>query len=78
VAGVVVAGSSSLFGAAGKLFAGDAGAPTKGKPGGRIRVAGMSSSPADTLHPPTGALSTDYVRHFMFYNGLTRFHSHLV
>lgn len=78
VAGVVAAGSTSLFGAAGKVFADDADAPVKGKPGGRIRVAGMSSSTADTLDPAKGALSTDYVRHFMFYNGLTRFDSHLV
>ncbi|MBX8590308.1 ABC transporter substrate-binding protein [Pseudomonas cichorii] len=78
VAGVMAAGSSSLFGAAGKVFADDDAAPVKGKPGGRIRVAGMSSSTADTLDPAKGALSTDYVRHFMFYNGLTRFDSHLV
>ncbi|RXT88559.1 hypothetical protein B1F69_19675, partial [Pseudomonas syringae] len=44
VAGVVAAGSTSLFGAAGKVFADDADAPVKGKPGGRIRGAGMSSS----------------------------------
>lgn len=78
VAGVAAAGVGSLFGAAGKVFADDAAAPAKGKPGGRIRVAGMSSSTADTLDPAKGALSTDYVRHFMFYNGLTRFDSHLV
>ena len=78
VAGVVAAGSTSLFGAAGKVFADDDAAPVKGKPGGRIRVAGMSSSTADTLDPAKGALSTDYVRHYMFYNGLTRFDSHLV
>ncbi|UXZ95736.1 ABC transporter substrate-binding protein [Pseudomonas phytophila] len=78
VAGVVASGATSLFGAAGKVFADEAAAPGKGKPGGRIRVAGMSSSTADTLDPAKGALSTDYVRHFMFYNGLTRFDSHLV
>lgn len=39
--------------------------------GGQIRVATMSSSTADTLDPAKGALSTDYVRHHMFYNGLT-------
>jgi peptide/nickel transport system substrate-binding protein len=78
VAGVAAAGAGSLFGAAGKVFADDAATPLKGKPGGRIRVAGMSSSTADTLDPAKGALSTDYVRHFMFYNGLTRFDSHLV
>ncbi|XVO84401.1 ABC transporter substrate-binding protein [Pseudomonas chlororaphis] len=78
VAGVAAAGAGSLFGSAGTLLASDSAAPGKGKPGGRIRVAGMSSSTADTLDPARGALSTDYVRHFMFYNGLTRFDSHLV
>ncbi|HXR00796.1 MAG TPA: ABC transporter substrate-binding protein, partial [Pseudomonas sp.] len=78
VAGVAAAGAGSLFGAAGKVFADEAASPTKGKPGGRIRVASNSSSTADTLDPAKGALSTDYVRHFMFYNGLTRFDSHLV
>lgn len=78
VAGVVAAGATNLFGAAGKAFADEAAAPGKGKPGGRIRVAGMSSSTADTLDPAKGALSTDYVRHFMLYNGLTRFDQHLV
>jgi peptide/nickel transport system substrate-binding protein len=41
--------------------------------GGRIRVSSMASSTADTLDPAKGALSTDYVRHNMFYNGLTRY-----
>ena len=41
--------------------------------GGRIRVATISSSTADTLDPAKGALSTDYVRHFMVYSGLTQF-----
>ena len=77
-AGVAAAGTGSLFSAAGKLFAEEASPAGKGKPGGRIRVAGMSSSTADTLDPAKGALSTDYARHFMFYNGLTRFDSHLV
>lgn len=79
LAGVAVAGASSLFGAAGKLFADDeAATPGKGKPGGRIRVAGQTSSTADTLDPAKGSSSTDYVRHYMFYNGLTRFDSHMV
>jgi peptide/nickel transport system substrate-binding protein len=78
VAGVAAAGAGSLFGAAGKVFADDAATEGKGKPGGKIRVAGMSSSTADTLDPAKGALSTDYVRHYMFYNGLTRFDKHLV
>ncbi|KPY24554.1 putative ABC transporter solute binding protein [Pseudomonas coronafaciens pv. porri] len=78
VAGVAAAGTGSLFGAAGKLFADEAATPFKGKPGGRIRVAGMNSSTADTLDPAKGSGSTDYTRHFMFYNGLTRFDSRMV
>lgn len=41
------------------------------KKGGRIRVAGYSSSTADTLDPAKQSLSTDYARCNMFYNGLT-------
>ena len=41
--------------------------------GGRIRVATISSSTSDTLDPAKGALSTDYVRHYMVYSGLTQF-----
>lgn len=41
--------------------------------GGRIRVASLASSTADTLDPAKAALSTDYIRHNMFYNGLTRY-----
>ncbi|UVM69981.1 ABC transporter substrate-binding protein [Pseudomonas alvandae] len=79
LAGVAVAGAGSLFGTAGKLFADDeAASPGKGKQGGRIRVAGSTSSTADTLDPAKGSSSTDYVRHYMFYNGLTRFDSHMV
>ncbi|GGZ31102.1 ABC transporter substrate-binding protein [Asticcacaulis endophyticus] len=48
-------------------------AQPKPKRGGRIRVACMSSSMADTLDPAKGALSTDYVRHYMFYSGLTQY-----
>lgn len=41
------------------------------KRGGQIRVAGYSSSTADTLDPAKQTLSTDYARCNMFYNGLT-------
>lgn len=41
--------------------------------GGRIRVAAMSSSTADTTDPAKGALSTDYIRHHMLYSGLTEY-----
>jgi peptide/nickel transport system substrate-binding protein len=42
------------------------------KHGGSIRVAGFSSSTADTVDPARQTLSTDYSRCTMFYNGLTR------
>lgn len=45
--------------------------------GGRIRVASLSSSTADTLDPAKGALSTDYTRHYTLYSGLTQFDSNL-
>lgn len=48
------------------------------KKGGRIRVASLSSSTADTLDPAKGALSTDYARHYMIYSGLTQFDSNLL
>lgn len=47
-------------------------APRPPRQGGRIRVASVSSSTADTLDPAKGSLSTDYVRHYMFYSGLTQ------
>jgi peptide/nickel transport system substrate-binding protein len=47
------------------------------KRGGRIRVASVSSSTADTLDPAKGALSTDYARLYMVYSGLTQFDSTL-
>ena len=46
--------------------------------GGRIRVAGMSSSTLDALDPAKGGLSTDYTRHNFFYSGLTRYGQNLV
>jgi peptide/nickel transport system substrate-binding protein len=39
--------------------------------GGRIKVAGSTSGVSDTLDPAKQANYTDYVRGFMFYNGLT-------
>jgi len=65
--------------AAGCLIVGPAAARTSvPRRGGRIRVASVASSTADTLDPAKGALSTDYVRHYMFYNGLTQFDANLV
>ena len=45
--------------------------------GGRIRVASVSSSTADTLDPAKASLSTDYVRHYMIYSGLTQYDQQL-
>ncbi len=47
------------------------------KKGGQIRVAGQSTSTADTLDPAKQSLSTDYSRCNMFYNGLTVLDEHL-
>lgn len=64
--------------AAGVLIAGPAAATVgRAKRGGRIRVASVNSSTADTLDPAKGALSTDYARHYMFYSGLTQFDENL-
>ena len=71
LAGVAVAGASSLFGSAGQVFASTVGSTGKGKRGGRIKVASATSSTADTLDPAKGGNYTDYCRHNMFYNGLT-------
>lgn len=69
--GVIAATSGGLL-----TVTGDAVAQTP-KKGGRIRVASLSSSAADTLDPAKGALSTDYSRAYMFYNGLTQFDASL-
>ncbi|HYE50634.1 MAG TPA: ABC transporter substrate-binding protein [Azospirillaceae bacterium] len=64
-AGLSLAGSALLPGAA---WAQEA--PRRG---GRIRVASIAASTADTLDPAKGGLSTDYVRHYMTYSGLTAY-----
>ncbi|MDO7836782.1 ABC transporter substrate-binding protein [Sphingobium sp. HBC34] len=53
-------------------------AASKPRRGGHIRVASLSSSTADTLDPAKGALSTDYVRHYMVYSGLTQMGGDLI
>lgn len=63
-AGLAGAGMLALPGGVGSALA----VPRRG---GSIRVALQSTSTADTLDPAKGALSTDYVRHFMLYSGLT-------
>lgn len=49
----------------------------KPRQGGKIRVASLSSSIADTLDPAKGNLSTDYARHYMLYSGLTQYDENL-
>ncbi len=60
------------MGLAATLLPDFAGAASKPRRGGRIRVASVASSTADTLDPAKGSLSTDYVRHYMAYSGLTQ------
>lgn len=62
---------------AGGLLVPETGAAAQPRRGGRIRVASVSSSTADTLDPAKGALSTDYSRHYMIYSGLTQYDSQL-
>ncbi|MDB5447898.1 MAG: transporter substrate-binding protein [Phenylobacterium sp.] len=68
---------SGLAAAGGLLGAPSAGLAAAPRRGGRIRVATISSSTADTLDPAKGALSTDYVRQYMVYSGLTQFDANL-
>ena len=61
------------FGGAGLLaLRGGGAALALPRKGGAIRVATQSVSTGDTLDPAKGGLSTDYVRHYMLYSGLTR------
>jgi len=70
VAWLTGAGMSAAF--AGTIVANAADAlAQQPKKGGRIRVAGNSTSTADTVDPAKQSLSTDYSRCTMFYNGLT-------
>src|SRR5580693_2131707 len=66
---------AALGGGVGKAASDAAVSGSGGTPrrGGRIRVASVSSSTADTLDPAKGVLSTDYARLNMIYSGLTQF-----
>lgn len=77
VLGWLMAGGASLASAGSIVGATSALAQTPRK-GGRIKVAGSSISPADTLDPAKQSLSTDYSRCSMFYNGLTSLDGSLV
>ncbi|MEX3670721.1 ABC transporter substrate-binding protein [Paraburkholderia phenoliruptrix] len=74
---MAAAGMMSMTGTGLLAASGAALAQARPKQGGKIRVATQSASAADTLDPAKGALSTDYVRCNMFYNGLTELDSHL-
>lgn len=68
----------SRRGVLGGLAAGAVLAPADqliGKPrvGGRIRVAGIVASTADTIDPAKGGNSSDYMRLFLLYSGLTQY-----
>lgn len=65
-AGMAASSAAVLVGGAERA---NAQAPRKG---GRLRVAGHSTSTADTVDPAKQSLSTDYARCYMFYNALTR------
>lgn len=74
-----LAAAPLLLSATGAVLAkGQPAAAAAARKGGRLTVATQSSSTADTLDPAKGALSTDYIRALMFYNGLTTLDTHLV
>ncbi len=67
-----------LGGMAVGLAAGSAGAAVeRPRIGGRIRVASIAASTADTLDPAKGVQSTDFVRHYLLYSGLTQYDGQL-
>jgi peptide/nickel transport system substrate-binding protein len=72
-----VAGVGRAWGDPATSPANDSVGATVPRIGGRIRVASVSSSTADTLDPAKGSLSTDYARLNMVYSGLTQFDSNL-
>lgn len=63
--------------AAGLVTSGTEAVTGRPRVGGRIRVASVSASTADTLDPAKGNLSTDYLRHYLLYSGLTQFDGQL-
>jgi peptide/nickel transport system substrate-binding protein len=62
-------------GIAGAAVSANAQTPRKG---GRLRVAGAAAGVSDTLDPAKQSNHTDYIRGFMFYNGLTVLDGNLV
>jgi peptide/nickel transport system substrate-binding protein len=74
---LAAAGMMSVTGAGLLSESGGAFAQATPKSGGKFRVATQSTSSADTLDPAKDAFTTDYVRDFMVYSGLTELDSHL-
>lgn len=67
-----------LGGLAAGMTVGSAGGVTsRPRIGGRIRVASIAASTADTLDPAKGNLSTDYMRLYLIYSGLTQYDGQL-
>nr|MBA4769410.1 ABC transporter substrate-binding protein [Sphingobium sp.] len=62
---------------AGAAVSGAGAAIRRPKVGGRIRVASVAASTADTLDPAKGNLSTDYMRLYLIYSGLTQYDGQL-
>ncbi|MBA3324867.1 MAG: ABC transporter substrate-binding protein [Rhodobacteraceae bacterium] len=67
-------GAAGITAAAGAGILADAGVALAQTPkrGGKMRVAGHSTSANDTLDPAKQTLSTDYIRGYIYFNGLTR------
>lgn len=71
-------GAGLMATAGGVLVGSGAASAQTPRKGGRIRVASVSSSTADTLDPAKASLSTDYARHYMIYSGLTQYDQQLI
>lgn len=65
-AGIAAAAGLGILGGAREVLA------QTPKRGGKMRVAGHSTSAKDTLDPAKQTLSTDYIRGYIYFNGLTR------
>ena len=74
-AGLVTAASGFMLPA--RVLAELSEAEPKPQYGGRIRVATASVSAKDTLDPAKASQSTDYIRIYMLYSGLTQFNREL-
>jgi len=69
-------GATAAAATAGGWHPARASTPVAPRRGGRLRVAVMGMSVADSLDPAKGVHTGDYSRMFMFYSGLTEFDAH--